>query len=89
MLKLRQLTLVFSLSVVFGSSVTLGQAVCTGVPAWDAFALYLAANHDRVVSDGRLFEAVVDSRNARPAVGETPGGETSALAVALRLRGFK
>ena len=72
MLKLRQLTLVFSLSVVFGSSVTLGQAVCTGVPAWDAFALYLAANHDRVVSDGRLFEAVVDSRNARP----TPGGNT-------------
>ena len=72
MLKLRHLVLVCSLLVTYGAAVTFGQVNCTGVATWDPVVLYLAADHTQVVFQGRLYEAVVDSRVAQP----QPGGNT-------------
>lgn len=72
MLKRRLLTLICCFVIGLGPA-ALGQTVdCTGVPTWDQVVLYLAANHDRVVFQGRLYESVVDSRVAQP----QPGGNT-------------
>ena len=72
MLKLRHLALVCSILMVVGVSVAFGQVDCTGVATWDPVVLYLAADHTHVVFQGRLYEAVVDSRVAQP----QPGGNT-------------
>ncbi|HEV8486036.1 MAG TPA: fibronectin type III domain-containing protein [Blastocatellia bacterium] len=71
-LKLRHLALLCSILVIVGASVTFGQVDCTGVATWDPVVLYLAADHTHVVFQGRLYEAVVDSRVAQP----QPGGNT-------------
>jgi chitinase len=72
MRRLRHLVLVYSFFLACGPSIAVAQVNCTGVPTWDPVVLYLAANHDRVVFQGRLYEAVVDSRVAQP----QPGGNT-------------
>jgi hypothetical protein len=72
MLKLRHLVLVCSLVVTVCASVAFSQVDCTGVATWDPVVLYLAADHTHVVFQGRLYEAVVDSRVAQP----QPGGNT-------------
>jgi chitinase len=72
MIKFKHFALVCAFTLAVGAFTASAQVNCTGVPTWDASTLYLAANHDRVQFQGRLYEAIVDSRVAQP----QPGGNT-------------